>query len=172
LNHKIIPSAKRDVWTRCPLEATSEAAFLFDNHARTRTHVATAETDTNTQHRAADGGPVSRISGTVQIAPFLAGSVAPGTALFVYATDPDSPGPPLAVLRLRVDRWPVSFVLDDAECIVPGRNLSAAMRIQLEARISPSGEALPRPGDLIGKLESVDPQTTQSVNISIDQKIA
>lgn len=134
-------------------------------------HVATGETDTNTQQRAAEGMPVSRITGTVQIAPHLAGSAAPGTTLFVYATDPASPGPPLAVLRLRVDRWPVSFVLDDADAMIPGRNLSAAMRIQLEARISPGGEALPCPGDFVGRLESVDPHTTLPVNIWIDHKI-
>ena len=115
---------------------------------------------------------VSRISGIVQIDPSLAGSAAPGTTLFVSATDATSPGPPLAVLRLRVDRWPVSFVLDDADAMIPGRNLSSSKRIQLEARISPTGDALPRPGDLVGQLQNVDPRTRQPVNISIDQKIS
>jgi hypothetical protein len=44
--------------------------------------------------------------------------------------------------------------------------------VQLEARVSPSGEALPRPGDLIGNLANVDPHTTHAVNISIDHKIS
>ncbi|HEY0341633.1 MAG TPA: hypothetical protein VGC34_12560, partial [Steroidobacteraceae bacterium] len=96
---------------------------------------------------------------------------APGTTLFIYATDGSTAGPPLAVLRLRVDRWPVSFVLDDADAMIPGRNLSAAKTVQLEARISPSGEALPRAGDLVGKLANVDPHTAHVVNISIDHKI-
>jgi cytochrome c-type biogenesis protein CcmH len=121
-------------------------------------------------HVAATEG--SRISGTVQISADLAAHAAPGTTLFIYATDGTTPGPPLAVLRLRVDRWPVSFVLDDADAMIPGRNLSASKSVQLEARVSPSGEALPRPGDLIGNLANVDPHTTHAVNISIDHKIS
>ena len=113
----------------------------------------------------------SRISGTVQIDAKLAQHAAPGTTLFIYATDATSPGPPLAVLRLRVERWPVSFVLDDADAMIPGRNLSASKSVQLEARISPSGEALPRPGDLVGTAANIDPHTTHSVNISIDHQI-
>jgi hypothetical protein len=120
-------------------------------------------------HVAATEG--SRISGTVQISADLAAHAAPGTTLFIYATDGATPGPPLAVLRLRVDRWPVPFVLDDADAMIPGRNLSASKSVQLEARVSPSGEALPRSGDLVGNLANVDPHTTHAVNISIDHKI-
>jgi cytochrome c-type biogenesis protein CcmH len=65
----------------------------------------------------------------------------------------------------------MSFVLDDADAMIPGRNLSGAKTIQLEARISPSGAALPRPGDLVGHLASVDPHIQHPVNISIDRKI-
>jgi cytochrome c-type biogenesis protein CcmH len=85
--------------------------------------------------------------------------------------DPAAPGPPLAVLRLKVERWPVSFVVIDADAMIPGRNLSAARSIQLEARVSPSGDALPRPGDLVGRLAGVDPRTQQPVNISINHQI-
>ncbi len=135
------------------------------------TNADTASTNATPQQRASAAAPGSRISGTVRIAPKLAASAPAGMTLFVYALDPASPGPPLAVLRLRVERWPVSFVLDDADAMIPGRNLSGSKRIQLEARISPTGEALPHPGDLVGKLENVDPHTTQPVDISIDSKI-
>jgi cytochrome c-type biogenesis protein CcmH len=128
-----------------------------DDARAARTHTATTEG--------------SRISGTVQISANLAQHAAPGTTLFIYATDANSPGPPLAVLRLRVERWPMSFVLDDADAMIPGRNLSASKSVQLEARVSPTGEALPRPGDLVGTLANVDPHTTHSVNISIDHQI-
>ena len=114
----------------------------------------------------------SRISGTVQIDAKLASLATPGATLFVYAMDPTAAGPPLAVLRLRVEHWPVSFTLDDADAMIPGRNLSAAKSIQLEARISTTGEALPQPGDLVGTVASVDPHTQQPINISIDHKIS
>jgi len=117
-------------------------------------------------------GPTgSRVFGTVQIDDRLASLATPGTTLFIYATDTAAPGPPLAVLRLRVEHWPVTFVLDDADAMIPGRNLSSVKSIQLEARISPSGAALPGPGDLVGRLAAVDPQSQHAVNISIDRKI-
>jgi cytochrome c-type biogenesis protein CcmH len=114
----------------------------------------------------------NRICGTVRISANLTQHAAPGATLFIYATDANSPGPPLAVLRLRVERWPMSFVLDDADAMIPGRNLSASKSVQLEARVSPSGEALPRPGDLVGTVANVDPHTTHSVNIAIDHQIS
>jgi hypothetical protein len=152
-----------------------------DDARAARTHGAAKDTDAGKQATTTSvdsGNPAvagaaegSRIWGTVQIDTRLASLAAPGTTLFIYATDTATPGPPLAVLRLRVDRWPVTFVLDDADAMIPGRNLSAAKTIQLEARISPSGAALPRPGDLVGNLAAVDPHIQHPVNISIDRKI-
>jgi hypothetical protein len=139
------------------------------NDAATRTNPTASDP---ARERAAGTAEGSRISGTVRIAADLAAGAAAGATLFIYATDAAAPGPPLAVLRLSVDRWPVSYVLDDADAMIPGRNLSAAGRVKLEARISPSGEALPRPGDLVGSIADVDPHTRQPVNISIDHKIS
>lgn len=146
-----------------------------------RMHAAAPESDAATRTNPTTNAPAgervagtaegSRISGTVRIAADLAAGAAPGATLFIYASDAAAPGPPLAVLRLQVDRWPVSYVLDDADAMIPGRNLSAARRIKVEARISAGGEALPSPGDLVGTIADVDPHTTRSVNISIDHKI-
>jgi cytochrome c-type biogenesis protein CcmH len=141
-----------------------------DDARAARMHVTATNADAASKGTAT---PVegARIWGTVQIDDKLAALASPGTTLFIYATDTATSGPPLAVLRLRVDRWPMSFVLDDADAMIPGRNLSGAKTIQLEARISPSGDALPRPGDLIGNLAAVDPHIQQPINISIDRKI-
>jgi hypothetical protein len=123
-------------------------------------------------YRNADATEATRITGTVDIAAVLASAALPGATLFVCALEPGTQGPPLAVRKLEVDRWPISFVLDDADAMIPGRTLSASHRIQLEARISLHGEALPRAGDLVGRLENVDPRTTEPVSISIDQKMS
>jgi hypothetical protein len=149
-----------------------------DDARAARKHVTTTSADSSTspagggtQDGSPAGPPGTRVFGTVQIDDKLASLAAPGTTLFIYATDTASPGPPLAVLRLRVEHWPVTFVLDDADAMIPGRNLSSVKSIQLEARISPSGEALPSPGDLVGRLAAVDPHSQHAVNISIDRKI-
>jgi hypothetical protein len=115
-------------------------------------------------------GGTAQISGTVEIAPKLAPRAA-GATLFIYAKQPNAPGPPLAVLRMRAEHWPVTFTLNDANAMVPGRNLSNADDVQIEARISRSGDALPQSGDLVGSVTSVNPRGGHPVKISIDREI-
>jgi hypothetical protein len=113
----------------------------------------------------------AEISGTVEIASKLASHAAAGATLFIYARQPNAPGPPLAVLRMRAERWPVTFTLNDANAMVPGRNLSNADNVQIEARISRSGDALPQSGDLVGSVSGVNPRAGQPIRISIDREI-
>jgi hypothetical protein len=113
----------------------------------------------------------AQISGTVEIASKLAPHATAGATLFIYAKQPNAPGPPLAVLRMHADHWPVTFTLNDANAMVPGRNLSNAQDVQIEARISRSGDALPQSGDLVGSVTSVNPHGGHPVKISIDREI-
>ena len=119
----------------------------------------------------ATAGASTQISGTVELATKLAARAAAGATLFIYAKQPNTPGPPLAVVRLPADHWPVSFTLTDANAMVPGRNLSSAQTVQVEARISKSGQALPQSGDLVGSVTSVNPREGRPVKISIDRPI-
>jgi hypothetical protein len=113
----------------------------------------------------------AEISGTVEITSKLAAQAKSGATLFIYAKQPNAPGPPLAVLRVRAEHWPVSFTLNDANAMVPGRNLSNANNVQIEARISKNGDALPQSGDLVGSVTSVNPRAGHPVKISIDREI-
>jgi len=113
----------------------------------------------------------AEISGTVEITSRLARQAASGATLFIYAKQPNAPGPPLAVLRVRAEHWPVTFTLNDANAMVPGRNLSTAKAVQIEARISKNGDALPQSGDLVGTVTSVNPRDGHPVKISIDREI-
>jgi len=113
----------------------------------------------------------AEISGTVDINSKLARQAGSGATLFIYAKQPNAAGPPLAVLRVRAEHWPVSFTLNDGNAMVPGRNLSTASTVQIEARISKNGDALPRSGDLVGTVTSVNPRDGHPVKISIDREI-
>jgi cytochrome c-type biogenesis protein CcmH len=88
------------------------------------------------------------LTGTVSIDGKLAGRVAAGAVLFIYAKAADSPGPPLAVIRVAAAAWPVSFRLDDSMAMMPSRRLSSFDRVIVEARVSTSGQAIRTPGDL------------------------
>ena len=119
----------------------------------------------------APGSGHAEISGTVDIASKFAAQAAAGATLFIYAKQPNAPGPPLAVLRVRAEHWPVTFTLNDANAMVPGRNLSNADTVQIEARISKTGDALPQSGDFVGSVASVNPRAGHPVKISIDREI-
>jgi cytochrome c-type biogenesis protein CcmH len=113
----------------------------------------------------------AQVSGTIEISPKLAAKAPEGATLFIYAKQPNTPGPPLAVMRMRAEHWPIKFTLSDANAMVPGRNLSNAQTVQIEARISRSGEALPQSGDLVGTVTNVNPRASRPVKISIDREI-
>ncbi len=126
---------------------------------------------TATAALASHGGGNAQISGTVEITSRLARQAQPGATLFIYAKQSNAPGPPLAVLRVNAEHWPVRFTLNDGNSMVPGRNLSNANSVQIEARISKNGDALPHSGDLVGSVTSVNPRDGHPVKISIDRQI-
>ncbi len=90
------------------------------------------------------------VSGTVTLAPSLAGKAAPTDTLFVFARAAEGPRMPLAILRKQVKDLPLSFKLDDSMAMSPTAKLSSVARVIVGARISKGGGALPQPGDLQG----------------------
>jgi cytochrome c-type biogenesis protein CcmH len=111
------------------------------------------------------------VSGEVSLAAGLKAKAAAGATLFIVAKSVDSPGAPVAVFRSSVGTWPVKFTLDDSQSMLPGRNLSSAGRVTIEARISQSGQPLPAPGDLQGSTAAINPADHQPLKILIDRII-
>jgi cytochrome c-type biogenesis protein CcmH len=93
----------------------------------------------------------SSIRGRVTLSPALAAQVAPGDTLFVYARAVDGPRMPLAILKRRGADLPLEFTLDDSMAMSPELKLSRFPSIVLGARLSKSGDAMPRSGDLEGQ---------------------
>jgi cytochrome c-type biogenesis protein CcmH len=110
------------------------------------------------------------VEGRVEVDAKLAGKIAPGDALFIYARDPEGTRMPLAVLRGTAAELPKSFALTDAMAMMPDRTISKAKTVVVEARISKSGNASPQPGDLRGVSAPVTPGTSK-VPIVIDQVV-
>lgn len=97
----------------------------------------------------------ARISGQARIADALRSQVQPGDTVFILARPVEGSRMPLAILQLRVSDLPRAFVLDDSNAMSPDATLSRATRVQVEIRISRSGTAAARPGDLSGVLPDV-----------------
>jgi cytochrome c-type biogenesis protein CcmH len=110
--------------------------------------------------------PGASVSGSITLAPGLAGKAAPDDTLFVFARAADgAQRMPLAILRRQVKDLPLSFTLDDSSSMSPAARISAVKSVIVSARISKSGQATPAPGDLTGQSAAVDVGTT---GIAID----
>jgi hypothetical protein len=154
--------------TQASGDQIADMADAFDEpHIMTVANTTAAHADATSGHTTGN----AEISGTVEITSRLARQAKSGVTLFIYAKQPNAPGPPLAVLRVRAEHWPVTFTLNDGNAMVPGRNLSNANSVQIEARISKNGDALPASGDLVGSVTSVNPRDGHPVKISIDREI-
>jgi cytochrome c-type biogenesis protein CcmH len=114
---------------------------------------------------AADPG-AGALSGRIEIDAALAAKLRPDDTLFVVARSLDAQGqpsgPPLAVLRARGADLPLTFTLDDRLAMGPMAKLSSVApgtQVKVIARISRSGEAATRSGDLQGSSDPVKPGT-------------
>jgi cytochrome c-type biogenesis protein CcmH len=111
------------------------------------------------------------IAGSVQLAPGLAAQASEARVLFITARAGSGPRIPYAALRIEGPQWPLEFRLDDSLAMDPSRKLSSAAEVVVEARLSRTGEALRRPGDLYGVSVPIRPGTGD-VRLIIDQVVA
>jgi cytochrome c-type biogenesis protein CcmH len=107
------------------------------------------------------------LKGRVSLSAKLKTKAAPDDTVFIFARAAEGPPMPLAVLRKRVRDLPLEFSLDDSMAMAPGMRLSGFPRVVVAARVSKSGEAAPKPGDLQGSSGAVA-NDAQGVNVVID----
>lgn len=112
----------------------------------------------------------SAISGSVALAPAVAGKLKGGEHLFVFARAEGGPRVPLAVIKARAEALPYQFALDDSQAMAPGMNISSAQAVRIEARISRSGDVKAQPGDLVGTSEVVRPGA-RGVTVLVDKVV-
>lgn len=107
----------------------------------------------------------------VELDPALAGRVQPGDTLFVFARQPEGPAMPLAVRRVPAGELPLTLTLSDADSPMPALPLSAQERVRLVARISRSGDAAARPGDLAAEPLDIDLPASGTQRLVIDRVV-
>lgn len=95
------------------------------------------------------------VEGSVAIADAVKANIAQGSVLFIYARPADGSRMPLAILREDAGKLPVRFKLDDSLAMTPQAKLSLHSDVMLVARISKTGDATPKPGDITGTLGPV-----------------
>ncbi len=107
------------------------------------------------------------LRGRIELERRIVSRLDPGATVFVVARTLDAEGrpagPPVAVLRARGSDLPLEFTLDDGLAMSPMARLSAVSpgtQVVVIARVSRSGEATARPGDLQGASQPVKPGAT------------
>jgi len=143
-----------------PAPATGAQAALPPSHPPVAAPAAPAKA----------GPPGKGISGTVTLAPALAGKTAATDTLFIYARAETGSRIPLAILRGGAGELPKAFALDDSMGMTPTAQLSTTPSVVVEARVSKAGGAVVQPGDLIGTSKPVAPGA-QGVAVVIDRVV-
>lgn len=95
------------------------------------------------------------VSGTVDLAAALKQNVGAGDTVMVVARVAGGSRMPVAVLRVGVAELPLKFKLDDSLAMSPDFKISTAASVEVEARISKSGQAIPQKGDLYSAPQTV-----------------
>jgi cytochrome c-type biogenesis protein CcmH len=92
------------------------------------------------------------VSGTVTLSASLRSKVSAEDTVFIFARPAEGSRMPLAILRKQVKDLPIQFTLDDSMGMGQGPNqgLAQAQQVVVGARVSKSGQAMPRAGDLEG----------------------
>ena len=110
------------------------------------------------------------IRGTVTLDPSLQDEFPATGTVFIFARAVSGPRMPLAVVRKPASRFPMEFELDDSMTMTPALKLSHFNEVIIGARISASGDATARDGDLEGYSEVIRVSDNEQVEVKIDQE--
>lgn len=107
------------------------------------------------------------ISGKIELSAELKSKIKSGDIVMVIARKPGE-RMPVAVLRVPVSNFPMSFTLNDALAMNPSAPLSQLTEASVEVRISKTGMAKPEAGDLISTAQTIQ-LGAKDVRLVIDQ---
>lgn len=144
-------STLKEAMRRFPQQAPALQNVMAEMRAAAATRGTSPSAPDLSVAASADG---TGIRGVIQLDPSSAKTVKPGTLMFVTARAPGvTSGAPLAVKRIEVSGFPVSFQLSESDSMM-GQALPE--RVRIEARIDSDGDPLSRtPGDPQGSLDNV-----------------
>lgn len=110
------------------------------------------------------------IAGIAKLDPALAERAGAEDTVFIFARASHGPRMPLALVRTQVRNLPLKFTLKDGDAMMKGMSLSNFATVDLVARVSKSGNAIPSSGDLEGVVKAIG-NASQDVELVIDRVI-
>jgi cytochrome c-type biogenesis protein CcmH len=137
--------------------------------------VAAATTPAIPAATAASGSTASASGATlsvqVTLSPELAAAASAEDTVFIFARATQGPRMPLAIVRKQVKDLPVTVKLDDSQAMMPAMKLSNFGQVDIGARISKSGNAMPESGDLQGIVSPVATETGETIQVTINSSV-
>ena len=115
--------------------------------------------------------PPARLSILVELDPAVEQKVNTTDTLFVYARPISGSKMPIAITRRRAVEFPLRVILDDSLAIMPSQKLSDVEQVEIVARISRTGNAMPTRGDVIGVTRPVTVNTVDTVTVTLSDVI-
>lgn len=141
---------------------------------RIRNSIADAESRSGGRAGEAGGNTAAKtgvsVQGVVALDSGLRSQVADGDTVFIFARPVAGAKMPLAIKRIQVRDLPARFTLDDSMAMPGGPKLSDHAQVVVGARVSKSGDATPRSGDLEGYADAV-PAGATGVRLTISRQI-
>ena len=174
------PGFAIDYWQRLlPLIATDQASQkeVSDLIAQARGQMGAGAETPLSEPRPVTGAidAVEAVKGTlavrVEVAPGLNHELKPDDALFIVAKGVNGPPMPVAVIRKTAADLPLEITMDDNNSMMPSMKLTAFAQLELSARISQSGNALPQSGDLVSSPVIVTPGQDDPVTLLIGRQL-
>jgi cytochrome c-type biogenesis protein CcmH len=116
-------------------------------------------------------GAAASLQVKVSLDPGLRDKADADSTVFIYARAASGPPMPLAIVRKQVRDLPVTVTLDDSMAMAPGMVMSRFPELTVGARVSKSGNAMPRSGDLQTTKTPVRPADTKTLDLVIDSTV-
>lgn len=145
-----------------PQSAGAEAIRGGIQRARERLGV-----DEPQQAQEVAGNAVIRVR--LELAEGIAEQAGPDAVVFIFARNAEGPPMPLVARRLPVADLPAELVLSSADAMLPDVRLAEGQTLQLNARLSPSGDVMQ--GTHEGRVDQITVGDPDQVTLVIDQLV-
>ena len=142
-----------EFWQRASALLTpnnADIATLQDGIAQARARLAVSHLmDSEVTQADSASSQNAKTSSSITVAVSLADDIdfQPDQPVFVYARAWQGSKMPLAIAKLRASQLPLTIILDESMAMSPSMTLSSVEQLELVARLSLSGEPIPKTGD-------------------------
>ena len=124
---------------------------------------------TSKKSESTDMASAASITVTVKLSDAAKAKMSPTDFVLVYARATKGPRMPLAIVRKQVKDLPMTITLDDSMAMQPTMKMSNFAEVNIVARASKSGQAMPQSGDIEGQMGPVAVKGAKQVTVVIDK---